>query len=126
MNYNVANLPDEYRIATDEELKKRISARKKELGDKVVILTHHYQRYDIVKFHDFLGDSYSLAKNASEQNSADKIIFCGVLFMAEAADRPIQRVGQVDDVANAVLFLASDMSSWSTGMCLQVDGGGNA
>ncbi|MFC1783825.1 SDR family NAD(P)-dependent oxidoreductase [Planctomycetota bacterium] len=48
------------------------------------------------------------------------------VFMAEAADRPIRRVGQVDDVANAVLFLASDMSSWSTGMCLQVDGGGNA
>jgi len=86
LNHNIANLPDEYRTATDEELKKRISARKKELGDKLVILTHHYQRYDIVKFHDFLGDSYALAKNASEQKNADKIVFCGVLFMAEAAD----------------------------------------
>jgi len=62
LNHNSANLPDEYRTATDEELKKRISARKKELGDKLAILTHHYQRYDIVKFHDYLGDSYILAK----------------------------------------------------------------
>ena len=47
-------------------------------------------------------------------------------YMAEAADRPIPRVGEVEDVANAVLFLVSGMSSWLTGSNVQVDGGGNA
>jgi NAD(P)-dependent dehydrogenase (short-subunit alcohol dehydrogenase family) len=47
-------------------------------------------------------------------------------FMEEAADRPIGRVGTPEDVANAVLFFASDMSAWVTGACLVVDGGGIA
>jgi len=47
-------------------------------------------------------------------------------FMKEAANRPLQRVGTPEDVANAVLFLASDMASWVTGACLVVDGGGLA
>jgi NAD(P)-dependent dehydrogenase (short-subunit alcohol dehydrogenase family) len=47
-------------------------------------------------------------------------------FMQEAANRPLGRVGTPDDVANAVLFLASDMSAWVTGTHLIVDGGGLA
>ena len=47
-------------------------------------------------------------------------------FMREAADRPLDRVGTPDDVANAVLFFASDMSAWVTGTHLVVDGGGIA
>ena len=47
-------------------------------------------------------------------------------FMREAADRPLARVGTPDDIANAVLFLASPMSSWITGAALVVDGGGLA
>ena len=47
-------------------------------------------------------------------------------FMAEAADRPIPRVGKVEDVANAVLFLVSGMANWLTGSNVLVDGGGNA
>jgi NAD(P)-dependent dehydrogenase (short-subunit alcohol dehydrogenase family) len=47
-------------------------------------------------------------------------------FMREAANRPLGRVGTLDDVANAVLFLASPMSSWITGAALVVDGGGLA
>ncbi|MCP4708420.1 MAG: SDR family oxidoreductase [Planctomycetes bacterium] len=47
-------------------------------------------------------------------------------YMADAADRPIPRVGEVEDVANTVLFLVSGLSSWSTGSNVQVDGGGNA
>lgn len=47
-------------------------------------------------------------------------------FMEQAAQRPIHRVGRPEDVANAVLFFASDMSSWVTGACLVVDGGGTA
>jgi len=49
-----------------------------------------------------------------------------VQFMKEAANRPLQGIGTPDDVANAVLFLASDMAQWITGACLVVDGGGLA
>ena len=86
MTYNRANLPDEYRTANEAELKKRIQAKRDEHGEKLVILTHHYQRLDIVEFNDFLGDSYALSKLASQQKNAEKIAFCGVRFMAEAAD----------------------------------------
>jgi quinolinate synthase len=85
-DYEQASLPDNYRLANDDEMKKRIIARKHELGDKLVILTHHYQRLEMVEFHDFLGDSYALAKSASKQLHAEYIVFCGVRFMAEAAD----------------------------------------
>jgi len=47
-------------------------------------------------------------------------------FLAECADRPIARIGTVEDVANAVLFFASDMSTWVSGAYLVVDGGGTA
>ena len=47
-------------------------------------------------------------------------------FLAEAADRPIPRVGSPEDVANAVLFLTCQLSSWVTGSIFVVDGGGLA
>jgi NAD(P)-dependent dehydrogenase (short-subunit alcohol dehydrogenase family) len=47
-------------------------------------------------------------------------------MMKEAAKRPLARVGTPNDVANAVLFFASEMSSWVTGSVLVVDGGGLA
>jgi len=86
LKHTTANLPDEYCSLSETELKKRILAKKEELGDRVVILTHHYQRIEIVEFNDFVGDSYILAKKASYQKNAEKIVFCGVKFMAEAAD----------------------------------------
>jgi NAD(P)-dependent dehydrogenase (short-subunit alcohol dehydrogenase family) len=46
--------------------------------------------------------------------------------MREAANRPLARIGTPDDIANAVLFLVSPMSSWITGAALVVDGGGLA
>jgi NAD(P)-dependent dehydrogenase (short-subunit alcohol dehydrogenase family) len=48
------------------------------------------------------------------------------IFMSEAANRPLARVGTPGDIANAVLFLASPMSSWITGTAFVVDGGGSA
>lgn len=47
-------------------------------------------------------------------------------FLKSCADRPIPRIGQPEDIANAVLYLASDLSSWVTGTFLVVDGGGLA
>ena len=81
-----AQIPQVYRDATDEELDRRILAAKETLGDRVVILGHFYQREEIVRYADYLGDSYQLAVAATKHAEAEAIVFCGVHFMAETAD----------------------------------------
>ncbi len=77
---------EDYSELASDELRRRIESRKQELGDKLIILTHHYQRKEIIDFHDLLGDSFALAKLAAKQSNAGHVVFCGVRFMAEAAD----------------------------------------
>lgn len=79
-------LPQEYCDASDEELQERIKAAKARLGNKLLVLGHFYQRDEIIVHSDFVGDSFQLAKNATERPDADHIVFCGVHFMAETAD----------------------------------------
>lgn len=79
-------LPEEYKLATDDQLHERIRTAKKTLGDKVVILGHFYQRDEIVQHADYLGDSFQLANAAKAHPEAEAIVFCGVHFMAETAD----------------------------------------
>jgi len=86
MNSRIASLPDEYRLANDDILAARISATKAKFGKRLLVLTHHYQRMEIVRHGDHAGDSYGLAKTAGESRDAEFIVFCGVKFMAEAAD----------------------------------------
>jgi quinolinate synthase len=76
---------DSYLLVPDHSLDHRIAAAKARLGDDVVILGHHYQRDEVVKFADFRGDSLKLAYQASEA-AGRYIVFCGVHFMAESAD----------------------------------------
>ena len=64
---------------------KKIQQLKTELKDKVVILAHHYQRDDVVQHADYIGDSYELAKKATEVNK-EWVVFAGVKFMAETVD----------------------------------------
>jgi len=71
---------------TSQEVVERIHELKSKLRDKIVILGHHYQRDDIVQFADKTGDSFELARYASELKDREFIIFCGVHFMAETAD----------------------------------------
>ncbi|GAA1497788.1 quinolinate synthase NadA [Paeniglutamicibacter kerguelensis] len=80
------DIPAEYREASDEELTARILAAKETLGERLVILGHFYQRDEVVKFADFVGDSFQLANAALTREEAEYIVFCGVHFMAETAD----------------------------------------
>jgi quinolinate synthase len=73
---------DSYLLVPDNALDDRIDAAKARLGRDVVILGHHYQRDEVVKFADFRGDSLKLSFQAS-QAEARYIVFCGVHFMAE-------------------------------------------
>jgi quinolinate synthase len=76
---------DSYLLVPDNTLDERIAAAKARLGEDVVILGHHYQRDEVVKFADFRGDSLKLSFQASQAH-ARNIVFCGVHFMAESAD----------------------------------------
>src|SRR6187397_3394626 len=79
-------LPERYIGLSDEEMDARIAAAKAALGRRLVILGHHYQRDEVIKFADHTGDSYKLAQQVSKHPEADFIVFCGVHFMAESAD----------------------------------------
>jgi quinolinate synthase len=79
-------LPERYLGLSDDEMDKRIAAARAKLGRRVVILGHHYQRDEVIKFADYTGDSYKLARQVSLHPDAEFILFCGVHFMAESAD----------------------------------------
>lgn len=79
-------LPENYKNLDPNDVSERINAAKKKLGDKVMILAHHYQRDDVFRHGDVFGDSLRLARMASENKKAEYIVFCGVHFMAETAD----------------------------------------
>lgn len=85
---------EDYLVMPDEEIHECIEEARRELGKRVVILGHHYQRDDVIRHADLTGDSYQLSVMAS-QTQAEYIVFCGVHFMAESANilgKPNQRV----------------------------------
>lgn len=91
-----------------KEIIKEIKARKKALGKKLIILTHHYQRQEIVELGHFAGDSFGLSARAAEDRDAENIVFCGVHFMAESAAilaKPNQTV-QIPDLDAAGCWMA--------------------
>jgi len=85
---------DNYLAQPDHTMDARIAAAREKLGTDVVLLGHHYQRDEVIRFADFTGDSYKLSKVAAE-TKAKYMLFCGVHFMAETADvlgQPWQKV----------------------------------
>ncbi len=72
--------------ASDPALAERARAAKQALGSSVFVLGHHYQRDEVIAFADVTGDSFKLARDAAGRPGADYVVFCGVHFMAEAAD----------------------------------------
>lgn len=68
------------------DLVERAEKARKDLGDRAMVLGHHYQRDEVIRFADITGDSFKLAQAAAERREAEFIIFCGVHFMAESAD----------------------------------------
>jgi quinolinate synthase len=76
---------ENYLALPDHTMDDRIAAARAKLGSQVLMLGHHYQRDEVIRFADFTGDSYKLSKIAAE-TEAKYIVFCGVHFMAESAD----------------------------------------
>ncbi len=72
--------------ASDPGLVERAKIARAALGDRAIVLGHHYQRDEVIDFADITGDSFKLAQAAAAQSSAEYVIFCGVHFMAESAD----------------------------------------
>jgi quinolinate synthase len=82
----VDTIPLFYAEMDGEELDRRIAVARAKLGERVMIMGHHYQRDEIIKYADYRGDSFKLAQIAAAHPEADYIVFCGVHFMAESAD----------------------------------------
>ena len=80
--YDLAN----YKTLEPEELIARITEVRRQMGDSLLILGHHYQQDQVVEHTDLRGDSYQLSEMAAQSDACRSIVFCGVHFMAETAD----------------------------------------
>jgi quinolinate synthase len=83
---------ENYLALPDHTMDDRIAAARARLGATTLLLGHHYQRDEVIRFADATGDSYKLSRIAAETD-AKYIVFCGVHFMAESAD-VLGRAGQ--------------------------------
>ncbi|MGI8491603.1 MAG: quinolinate synthase NadA [Acidimicrobiales bacterium] len=79
-------LPEGYTSANPDDLAARIAAAKATLGSRLLILGHHYQRDEVMRWADARGDSFGLSRLAAANRDAELVVFCGVHFMAESAD----------------------------------------
>ncbi len=75
-----------YKSMEASELEARIEAVRKQFGDKLLLLGHHYQQDEVIAHTDLRGDSLKLSQLAADSETCETIVFCGVHFMAETAD----------------------------------------
>ena len=112
---DVSPLPIEsYRHLPDSGLEQRISQVKSELGESLLILGHHYQQDEVIRFADLRGDSFKLSQLAAGSQNCRSIVFCGVHFMAETADilsRPEVQVFLPDLSAGCSMADMADLDS---------------
>ncbi|MFH1487501.1 MAG: quinolinate synthase NadA, partial [Pseudomonadota bacterium] len=96
----------------EKQIINRIMTLKQRLGEELLILTHHYQRKEIVDLGDFQGDSFGLSQKAASDRAARFIVFCGVHFMAESAailSQPHQVVQIPDEEAGCWMADMADL-----------------
>lgn len=79
-------LPPKYGSMSDADMAAGIAEHKRRFGKRLIILGHHYQQDEVIRFADFTGDSLKLSQLGAQQKDAEFIVFCGVHFMAESAD----------------------------------------
>ncbi|MCL2780921.1 MAG: quinolinate synthase NadA [Actinomycetia bacterium] len=115
------DFPGELAPTADPALIERAAAAKAALGDRVFVLGHHYQRDEVIALTDVTGDSFKLAQQAAARPEAEHIVFCGVHFMAEAADlltAPNQHVVLPDPTAGCAMADMADAgqarAAWDT------------
>jgi quinolinate synthase len=107
-------LPQGYSDSTDDDLARRIAAAKKTLGHRLIVLGHHYQRDEVMRWADARGDSFGLSRIAAATTEAEFVVFCGVHFMAESADiltSPAQKVILPDLNAGCSMADMADLDS---------------
>jgi quinolinate synthase len=80
------DIGSQYKGIGEKEILTRIAERKEQLSDRLLILGHHYQQDSIYRFADLSGDSLKLSREAATIQDKEFLVFCGVHFMAEAAD----------------------------------------
>lgn len=104
-----------------------IEAIRVEWGKRLLILGHHYQKPDVLRHADVLGDSLELSRNAAAHHEAERVVFCGVKFMAESADiltGPGQSVYMPEPLAGCPMAnMASEDAVESAWRVLQAHGG---
>src|SRR5438270_8176060 len=109
-----AALPERYLGTAPDDLRAWSGAAKAVLADRLLILGHHYQRDEVMRWADARGDSFGLSRLAAANDSAEYIVFCGVHFMAESADvltGPDQKVVLPDLNAGCSMADMADIES---------------
>jgi quinolinate synthase len=128
MTTAVAPLPftADYVALSADELAAQIADRRARLGRRLVILGHHYQVEEVVRFADHLGDSFKLAKDGARRGDAEFVVFLGVHFMAESADilaQPGQQVILPDLAAGCSMADMANVDQVETAWNELTDGG---
>lgn len=109
------------------EILDRIAVLKRQLGRKLLVLGHHYQVDEIIRFADVTGDSFKLARYAAERRDAEYVIMCGVHFMAESVDilaGPDQRVMLPDFAAGCSMADMANLDQVETAFEVLAGGAG--